>query len=102
MLTYNDLKENEKTTLKRALRIERMTTFYLEDHNILIMKTEELFEYLFLDDVNKFKEARELIKQMSELKISEQDLNKNVQQILIEKNNNVIKLSDKVYVYKEI
>lgn len=101
MLSYNDLNENEKIILKRALHIERMTTYYLEDHNILIMNAEELFEYLFLDELNKIKEAKNFIKHISQLRVSEQDLNKSLQQILIEKNEKIIKLSDKRYAYKE-
>ena len=51
MLDYTDLNEDEKRTLRDYLGVERIFPNYLEDHNILIMKTEELFEYIFLYDL---------------------------------------------------
>ena len=95
MLDYTDLNEDEKRTLRDYLGVERIFPNYLEDHNILIMKTEELFEYIFLYDAKKY------IKEIVEMEIKTEDVNKKIAQKILEQNDKVIKISDKIYAYKE-
>ena len=98
MLDYTDLNEDEKRTLRDYLGVERIFPNYLEDHNILIMKTEELFEYIFL---KRIKDAKKYIKEIVEMKIKTEDVNKKIAQKILEQNDKVIKISDKIYAYKE-
>lgn len=101
MLQYNDLNEDEKRVLREKLNISRVSTYFLEDNNYLIMKASELFEYIYLDDIKKLKDAISLINRIKETEIKQEDINKTMQQILLESNNKVIKISDRAYVYKE-
>lgn len=101
MLDYNDLNDEEKRTLKSVLGIERMTIYYLEDHNILLMETEELFKYIYMLDLKKVKDAINLIERIVKLEIASGDVNKSIMQKVLEENECVFKLSDKHYAYKE-
>lgn len=102
MLDYNDLNDDERRTLREALQIERIHQYYLEDNHIFLMRPNEMFEYIFIDEINKYKEAIEFIKQIIETQISETDKNKTVAQIMIEQHDQVIKVSDRIYAYKEM
>ena len=102
MLKYEDLNKNEKQKLKDYFHIERMNRFYLEDNNILLMKKQELFEYIYLDEIEKYKEAIKFIKMISALKISQCPEEKTVSEILLERNDKAIKLSNNTYAYKDI
>lgn len=101
MLDYTDLNEDEKRTLREYLGVERIFPNYLEDHNILIMKTEELFEYIFLYDLKRIKDAINYIKELVEMEIKNEDVNKKIVQKILEQNNRVIKINDGIYAYKE-
>lgn len=101
MLDYKDLNDNEKRILREHLHVERMTQFYLEDHNIMIMNPSELFEYIFLDEIHKLNEAIELIKDIKSMNITQNDINKTIEQKVLEFHDNVFKLSENVYIYKE-
>ena len=101
MLDYTDLNEDEKRTLRDYLGVERIFPNYLEDHNILIMKTEELFDYIFLYDLKRIKDAKKYIKEIVEMEIKTEDINKKIAQKILEQNNKVIKISDKINAYKE-
>lgn len=101
MLDYNDLTDDEKRNLKDALGINRLHRFYLEDNNILIMEAKELFEYIYIFDVKKLRDAVNLIDRIITLNITTEDVNKSIMQKLLETKNNVYKLSDKNYAYKE-
>ncbi len=101
MLEYDKLNEEEKAKLRDALGISRIHRFYLEDNNILLMKKEELFEYIFLDGIKKCKDAIEIIEQMAKMTIEQNDIGKDVRQKMIENNPKVIKLSNEHYAYKE-
>lgn len=102
MLQYNDLSDGEKRILREKLQVERISAYYLEDNNIYIMTGSELFEYIFLDEIKKLKDAINLINYMKETKVEDKDVNKTVMQILIESNDKVVKISDEIYVYKDI
>ena len=101
MLDYTDLNEDEKRTLRDSLGVERIFPNYLEDHNILIMKTEELFEYIFLYDLKRIKDAVKYIKEIVEMEIKTEDVNKKIVQKILEQNDKVIKISDEIYAYRE-
>ena len=101
MLDYKDLNDNEKRILREHLHVERMTQFYLEDHNIMIMNPGELFEYIFLDEIHKLNEAKELINDIKSMKINQNDMNKTIEQKVLEFHDNVFKLSENIYIYKE-
>ena len=102
MLIYEDLDENEKQKLKDYFHIKRMSIFYLEDNNILLMKKQELFEYIYLDEIERYKDAIDFIKMISDLEISQCSEGKTVSEILLERNDKVIKLSNNTYAYKDI
>lgn len=102
MLDYNDLNDDEKRVLRQALQVERVHQYYLEDNHILLMKPSEMFEYIFIDEITKYKEAIEYIKQIVKTEIKETHINKTVEQILLEQHDKVIKVSNRVYAYKEM
>ncbi len=101
MLDYNNLNDDEKRTLRNHLNIDRMSTYYLEDHNILLMDRKELFEYIYLIDLKKTKEAIKIIEDIVGQRIKSEDVNKTIMQKILEENEKVIKLSDNHYAYKE-
>ena len=86
MLDYNDLNDDEKRVLREALGVERIYTFYLEDHHILLMDSKELFEYIYI---------------LGDSVISSSDVNKTVIQKIIEEKDNVIVLGNNRYAYRE-
>ena len=65
------------------------------------MKTEELFEYIFLYDLKRIKDAINYIKELVEMEIKNEDVNKKIVQKILEQNNRVIKINDGIYAYKE-
>ena len=101
MLDYKDLNDNEKRILREQLGVERMTQFYLEDHNILLMNPNEMFEYIFLDEIHKLNEAINLINDVINMDITQNDVNKTIRQKVIESHDSVFKISDNAYIYKE-
>lgn len=101
MIDYTKLTENAKRKLREFLNIGRVDVYSLEDRNVLIMETNELYEYIFLYDITKYKEAMKLIKEIVNTKISDVDLNKTVQQMLLTRIPNVVELSENIYAYKE-
>lgn len=101
MLEYEELNEDEKRILREKLNLGRMSRYYLEDNDIVIMKEKELFEYIYLDDIKKVKDAINFINRIITFEISESDLNKSIRQKILEKNSKVIKLSDRAYAYKD-
>lgn len=101
MLDYNDLNNEEKRILRTALNVERISTFYLEDNGILLMNAEELFEYIYLYDIKKLKDAINFINEILKMKINNNDLNKSIMQKILEQNNKIIKINDTIYAYKE-
>ena len=101
MLDYKDLNDNEKRILREHLHVERMTQFYLEDHNIMIMNPSELFEYIFLDEIHKVNEAINLINDIINMDITQNDVNKTIKQKVIESHDSVFKISDNAYIYNE-
>ena len=101
MLDYNELNEDEKRTLRKALGVERISLFYLEDHQVLLMNAKELFEYIYMYDLKKIKDAINFIKEIVQLRINNEDVNKSIIQKILEENEKVIKLSDNHYAYKE-
>lgn len=101
MLYYDDLNNEEKRILRTALNVERISTFYLEDNGILLMNAEELFEYIYLYDIKKLKDAINFINEILKMKINNNDLNKSIMQKILEQNNKIIKINDTIYAYKE-
>lgn len=101
MLDYNDLNDDEKRTLKSFLGIERMHQYYLEDNNVLLMDEKELFEYIYMYDLKKIKDAINFIEEIVKLEITTEDSNKTIMQKILQKNSKVCKLGDKHYAYKE-
>ena len=101
MLDYNELNDDEKRTLRNALEVERIYPCYLEDHNILLMESKELFDYIYMYDLKKIKEAIKFIEEIVQLRINNEGVNKSIIQKILEENEKVIKLSDNHYAYKE-
>ena len=101
MLNYDDLNDNQKRILREKLNISRIYPYYLEDHNILLMKKEELFQYIYVCDLKKVKDAISLLTRIMETKIKEDDKDKSFMQVLIENNEKVIKIDNNIFAYKE-
>ncbi len=101
MLDYNDLNDDEKNALKQALNMQEIPIYYLEENNILLMETKEIFEYIYMYDIKKIKDAINLIESIINLQITAEDINKTIIQKLLENRNNVYKLSNEHYAYKE-
>ena len=101
MIDYTQLNENAKRILRERFHLLRVDTYSLEDRNILIMEAKELYEYIFLYDITKYKEVMKQINEIINTKITERDINKTVQQILLSRVENVVELSENIYAYKE-
>ena len=101
MIDYTQLSESAKRKIREVFNLQRVDTYSLEDRNILIMEIDELYEYIFLYDITKYKEAMKLIKEIVDTKVSETDANKTIQQILLSRVQNVVELSENIYAYKE-
>ncbi len=101
MIQYSDLNNDEKRTLREHLGVERVSAFYLEDNHLLLMDVKELFEYIYLDDIYKLKDAMEVIDRIKDTVISDNYTNKTVQEMLVESNSKVTKISNEVYLYKD-
>lgn len=101
MLDYNDLNDDEKRVLRDALGMERIYPFYLEDHNILLMDSKELFEYVYIYDIKKINDAVNFIEKIATKMITEKDINKSIKQKILEEEERIIKLSEKNYAYRE-
>lgn len=61
----------------------------------------ELFEYIYMYDLKKIKDAINFIEKIVQLKIHNEDVDKNIVQKILEENEKVIKLNDDIYAYKE-
>ncbi len=101
MLEYEELNEDEKRILREKLNIGRMSRYYLEDNDIVIMGERELLEYIYLDDIKKVKDAINFINRIMPYETNDSDTNKTIRQIILEKNSKVIRLSDRAYAYKD-
>lgn len=65
------------------------------------MDSKELFEYIYILDVKKKKDALQLIEKIGDSVISSSDVNKTVIQKIIEEKDNVIVLGNNRYAYRE-
>ena len=101
MLEYEELNEDEKRILREKLNINRMSRYYLEDNDIVIMGEKELLEYIYLDDIKKVKDALNFINRIMNFEVDNSNESKTIRQIILEKNSKVMKLSDRAYAYKE-
>ena len=101
MFEYEELNEDEKRILREKLNINRMSRYYLEDNDIVIMGEKELLEYIYLDDIKKVKDALNYINRIMNFEVDNINESKTIRQIILEKNSKVMKLSDRAYAYKE-
>ena len=101
MLEYEELNEDEKRILREKLNINRMSRYYLEDNDIVIMGEKELLEYIYLDDIKKVKDALNYINRIMNFEVDNINESKTIRQIILEKNSKVMKLSDRAYAYKD-
>lgn len=101
MLEYEELNEDEKRILREKLNIGRMSRYYLEDNDIVIMGERELLEYIYLDDIKKVKDALNFINRIMNFEVDNINESKTIRQIILEKNSKVMKLSDRAYAYKD-
>ena len=101
MLQYSDLNNDEKRRVREILGVDRVGTYHLEDNGYMLMDINDLFEYIFLCDINKLKDALSLINRIKETVIKESDINKTIQEVLIDNRDNVNKISSRVYLYKD-
>lgn len=101
MFEYEELNEDEKRILREKLNINRMSRYYLEDNDIVIMGEKELLEYIYLDDIKKVKDALNFINRIMNFEVDNSNESKTIRQIILEKNSKVMKLSNRAYAYKE-
>lgn len=101
MIRYEDLKEEEKIRLKEALHVTRMTYYYLDDHNVILLNRKEMQEYVFLDEINKYHAAMKFIDNLLDLEITSDNVGKTIGEIQLEKNEKIIKLSSDIYAYHD-
>lgn len=101
MFEYEELNEDEKRILREKLNINRMSRYYLEDNDIVIMGEKELLEYIYLDDIKKVKDALNYINRIMNFEVDNINESKTIRQIILEKNSKVMKLSDRAYAYKD-
>lgn len=101
MFEYEELNEDEKRILREKLNINRMSRYYLEDNDIVIMGEKELLEYIYLDDIKKVKDSLNFINRIMNFEVDNSNESKTIRQIILEKNSKVMKLSDRAYAYKE-
>ena len=101
MIEYEELNEDEKRMLREKLNIGRMSRYYLEDNDIVIMGEKELLEYIYLDDIKKVKDALNYINRIMNFEVDNINESKRIRQIILEKNSKVMKLSDRAYAYKD-
>ncbi len=101
MFEYEELNEDEKRILREKLNINRMSRYYLEDNDIVIMGEKELLEYIYLDDIKKVKDALNFINRIMNFEVDNSNESKTIRQIILEKNSKVMKLSDRAYAYKD-
>ena len=101
MFEYEELNEDEKRILREKLNINRMSRYYLEDNDIVIMGEKELLEYIYLDDIKKVKDALNFINRIMNFVVDNINESKTIRQIILEKDPKVMKLSDRAYAYKE-
>ena len=101
MFEYEELNEDEKRILREKLNINRMSRYYLEDNDIVIMGEKELLEYIYLDDIKKVKDALNYINRIMNFEVDNINESKTIRQIILEKNSKVMKLSDRAYDYKD-
>ena len=101
MFEYEELNEDEKRILREKLNINRMSRYYLEDNDIVIMGEKELLEYIYLDDIKKVKDALNFINRIMNFEVDNINESKTIRQIILEKNSKDMKLSDRAYAYKD-
>ena len=101
MFEYEELNEDEKRILREKLNINRMSRYYLEDNDIVIMGEKELLEYIYLDDIKKVKDALNFINRIMNFEVDNINESKTIRQIILEKDSKVMKLSDRAYAYKD-
>ena len=101
VIRYEDLNEEQKTRLKEALHVVRMSYYYLDDHNVILLNRKEMQEYVFLDEINKYHEAMKFIDNLLDLEITSEDVGKTVGEMQLEKNEKIIKLASDIYAYHD-
>ena len=99
-MEYDELTDSEKNAFKSKFNLERVTRYYLEDNNIILLNKKDMINYLILDELEKKRDMEEHISLVHELEIKPEDVGKTVGEILLEQNENVTKLSKNVFAYQ--
>ena len=97
---YEDLSEEERRILRDTLDVSRVSSYYLEDHNIVLLNRKEMLDYVFIDEIEKKSVAISYIKELYDTELKTEDANKTLGEILLERHDNVIKLSSNAYAYR--
>ena len=100
MLEYENLNDEEKRILRETLHIERMSRYYLEDNDIVIMGEKELLEYIYFDEMKKVKDSINFINKIITYEVDKEDTGKTIGALILKRNTKVIKLSERAYAYK--
>ena len=101
MLDYKDLKEDEKRKFRELFSVDRVYPFFLEDNKIFIMNSMEMFEFLYIDDILKVKDAIKFIKQIINYKIIDSDADATICQKMLKGNNKIYQIGEDVFLYSE-
>lgn len=101
IIEYEELNDNDKRVLRTILNVSQISRYYLEDNNIVLMNTDNLFKYIFLDEITKLKDAIVFINNIVNRDINAQNVNKTIKQIILESHDKVTQISDNIYMYKE-
>lgn len=101
-IDYENLNDNDKRVVREYLGVNRISSFYFEDNNIILMTPDNLFQYIYLDEVSKVKDAIVLINRITDMEIKSEDVYKTIKQKVLETHDKVKKISDDVYLYRDI
>lgn len=100
-IEYDSLNDNDKRIVRDILQVNRVSNYYFEDNNIILMNSENLFQYIYLDEIKRIKDAISLINDIINREIKSEDIFKTVKKKILESHDRVTKISDDIYMYKD-
>lgn len=100
-IEYDSLNDNDKRIVRDILQVNRVSNYYFEDNNIILMNSENLFQYIYLDEIKRIKDAISLINDIINREIKSEDIFKTVKKKILESHDKVTKISDDIYMYKD-
>lgn len=101
MIDYQELNEDVKRKFRELFAVDRVHSYFLEDNKIFIMNSIEMFEFLYIEEIIKVKDAIELIKKIINYKIFDKDVNNTICQKILNENKKIYQISEDIFVYSE-